>query len=381
MIRSADGLRAVATRLERERELARPVVNSLSANVDQAFDKVLPDSSRTLGFVDELTRSAAAVLEQDPARSRALAQFAIAVATALPSEEYPPIAVAKIEGQAWKELGTAHRYLSAYDASLRAYEAARRCFGAHGALAHDYAAVDLAAAVALSEAARFEEALALITKTAPVFAEAGDHRRLIHGALLRAMIHHRRGELDRARAGYEEALLRAKKYPDPHTIASIYNNLGQVCAELGDFSSAASSLTKAHESFTQLAMPAEVLRTEGALARMSMKQGDFPRAIGLLERVRRRFTELGLINEANFVALDLVDALVATDQRPAALELTERVVAECRAAGLNRRVILALSYLRDLLPRHAQPRVPVQHVRTYLEELRTDPDRAFVPAG
>ena len=380
MIRSVDGLRAVAKRLERERETARPVVNSLSANLDQAWDKVLPQTFHTLGFVDELTRSAAAVLEQDPARSRALAQFAIAVATALPSGEYPPIAVAQIEGQAWKELGTAHRYLSAYDASLRAYDAARRCFGAHGALVHEHAAVDLAAAVALSEAARYDDALALITRTAPVFAEAGDHHRLIHGAILRAIIHHRRGELDRARAGYEEALLRAKKRPDPHTIASIYNNLGQVCSELGDFRTAASSLTKAHESFTQLGMPGEVLRTEGALARLSMKQGHFERAIALLQRVRQRFTDLGLINEANFIALDLVDALVATDQRPAALQLTERVVAECRAAGLNRRAIIALSYLRDLLPRHAQPRVPVQHVRTYLEDLRTDPDRAFIPA-
>ena len=380
MISSVDGLRAVAKRLEREREMARPVVSSLSANLDRAWEKVLPASFRTLGFVDELTRGAAAVLEQDPARSRALAQFAIAVATALPSGEYPPIAVARIEGQAWKELGTAHRYLSAYDASLRAFDAARRCFGAHGALAHDHAAVDLAAAVALSEAARYDEALALITRTAPVFAEAGDHRRLIQGALVRAMVHHRRGELDRARAGYEEALLRAKKHPDPHTMASIYNNLGQVCAELGDFGAAASSLTNAHESFTQLAMPAEVLRTEGALARLSMRQGDFERAIALLQRVRQRFSDLGLIDEANFVALDIVDALVATDQGPAALQLTERAVAECRAAGLNRRTIQALSYLRDLLPRHAQPCVPIQHVRTYLEELRTDPDRAFVPS-
>lgn len=379
MTATPDALRAVTERLENERLMARPVVARLRATLRDAWDSALPESWRTLGFVQEVASSAASLLEQDPQQSRSLAQFAIAVATAVPRDTYPPVAIAYVEGHAWKELGTAHRYLSAYDASLRAFDAARRCFAAHGALVHEHAIVDLAAAVSLCEAARYDEALALITKTAPIFAEYGDQRRLVQSALLRAMINHRRGDLDHARAAYEEALQRAKLHGDAHTLAAIYNNYGSACSELGDLDAAGAALTKARELFLQMAQLGEVARTDMSIARFSMQKGDYADALSILERVRERFRDLGMIDEACFAALDQADALVALGDRAAALTVTDDTLREARAAGLNERAVVALSYLRDLLPKHAQPQTPIRHVRAFLDELRRNPATLFVP--
>ncbi|HEV8660786.1 MAG TPA: hypothetical protein VGS96_19445 [Thermoanaerobaculia bacterium] len=373
-----DSLRLIADRLADERAAARSVVATLRTSLDAAWDRALPEAWRTLGFVQELTSVSDSVLEQNPAQSRALAQFALAVAAAVPRADYPAITIAQVEGHAWKALGTAHRYLSAYDAALRAYDAARRCFAAFGALADEEAAVDLATAVVFSEIGRFDEALALIEQSAATFASFRDEQRVVQGTLLKGMIHHRRGDLRAARIAYESALMSAQERDDLHTLAAIHNNLGQVLIELNETSAAADALARARDLFAGLEMPAEVGRTEGALARLLLHNGAYERAIALLQRVRQRFLALGMIDEAGLAALDMVDGLVATNDRAAALRLTETVLAEFRAARLER-AIVALAYLQELLREHPSPAASIHHVRLYVEQLRSDPDRVFLP--
>jgi len=104
-----------------ERGAAYPTVERLrSADLDRLWDEELPASWRTAGFVQELTAAAADLLERDARRSLELAQLAQAVSTSIPSHAYPPTVFAQLEGNAWKEIGTAHRYLSEFDAAIRA---------------------------------------------------------------------------------------------------------------------------------------------------------------------------------------------------------------------------------------------------------------------
>src|SRR5437016_4583281 len=128
-------LRTVA-QVTAERAAARPVINSLRTSGADVWDSEIPPSWRNAGFVQELTAAASAVLESDPRDSLALAQLALAIATSIPARRYTPTVQAQLEGTAWKEIGTAHRYLSEYDAALRAYDAAHRSFAAAHALAH-----------------------------------------------------------------------------------------------------------------------------------------------------------------------------------------------------------------------------------------------------
>ncbi len=376
---SSASLRNIADRLADERVKARPVIEALRMTMDAVWDRALPEEWRTLGFVQELTTTAAALLEQDPRYSRALAQFALAVAMSVPRTSYPAVLIAQSEGRAWKELGTAHRYLSEHDAALRAYEAARRSFAEFGALAHDEASLDFAIAIVHSETGRHEEALALLAHATAIFASFRDEERFIKGTLLKAMILHRRGELVPARIIYEDALTAARQRDDLHTLAGIYNNLGQVCIELNEMNAAASALSQARDLFSALNMPAELARTKGALAHVLFHNAAYEPAIQLLQDARDDFMRLGMVEEAGVAALDIVDALVATNERAAAQQLTEIVLAEFRAAQLNERALIALAYLRDFLREHPAPAGAIRHVRSYLQELRTNPARVFLP--
>ena len=128
----------------------------------------------------------------------------------------------------------------------------------------------------------------------------------------------------------------------------------------------------------------EIVATgKGAHAAMAY-QGKDPmlfaaHAISALQSIRAQFLSRGMSEEAALVGLDLIDASIATEQRDRAIALTEQVIAEFTAAGLNERAMTALSYLHDLVPTAAEPRRIVAHVRLYLEELRREPTRLFLP--
>ena len=366
-------------RITAERSAAYPTVERLRlADIDRLWDEELPASWRTAGFVQELTAAAADLLEKDARRSLELAQLAQAVSTSIPSQSYPPTVFAQLEGNAWKEIGTAHRYLSEFDAALRAYDAAQRAFARSGALAHDVAIVELARAVVLSELRKHGEALALIEESAPVFGSFGDQRRLTQAALLKGMIHQRRGHLQAARATYEEVLA-ARPDEDLHTIAATYQNLGRVCADLGDSPAAATALRRARDLFLGLEMPSEVTRSDWALAKLLLATGSFIKALPMLRRVRADFLMRQMPTEAGLAALDLAEALIAMNRADEARTIAGQALDEFRTARLNERAIFALAYLRDLLPATSEPARAIQHVRCYLAQLQEEPARLFLP--
>ena len=366
-------------RITAERSAAYPTVERLRlADIDRLWDEEFPASWRTAGFVQELTAAAGDLLEKDARRSLELAQLAQAVSTSIPSQSYPPTVFAQLEGNAWKEIGTAHRYLSEFDAALRAYDAAQRAFARSGALAHDVAIVELARAVVLSELRKHGEALALIEESAPVFGSFGDQRRLTQAALLKGMIHQRRGHLQAARATYEEVLA-ARPDEDLHTIAATYQNLGRVCADLGDSPAAATALRRARDLFLGLEMPSEVTRSDWALAKLLLATGSFIKALPMLRRVRTDFLMRQMPTEAGLAALDLAEALIAMNRADEARTIAGQALDEFRTARLNERAIFALAYLRDLLPATSEPARAIQHVRCYLAQLQEEPARLFLP--
>ena len=369
----------IATRLAQEREDAEPVVTTIRNTIKDVWDQPMPDAWRTVGVVTELIRAADDLLEQDPPLSRELAQFALAISTAIDPAAYPGAIVARAEGQAFRALGVAHRYLSDFTSALRAFDAAARIFEEYPALEHDAATILLARAITLSAMQHPEEALAMIDQAADALAAFDDQSRLIQCELVRAMTHHRQGALSVARDEYERALRRARQTDDVQTIAACYTNLGQACALLNDFPAAIDALQQARNMVQALGMTTEVARNDWALARVLLQQGAFEKAIPMLRSVRERFLQWDMIEEAGLTALYLVDALVATADRASAIALTETVIVDFRTAGMNERALTALSYLRDLLPSHEAPRAPIHHVRAYLESLRSAPARVFLP--
>src|SRR5439155_23147009 len=160
-------LRTIA-QLTAEREAARKTVASVRASSAEVWDWEIPADWRTAGFVQELTSIAYDIVESNPRESLGFAQLALAIATSIPTAAYPMPIQAQIEGAAWKEIGTAHRYMGEFDAALRAYDAAQRALGSANALRQDAAVIELARAVVLGELERYDEALRLLASIEPV---------------------------------------------------------------------------------------------------------------------------------------------------------------------------------------------------------------------
>jgi tetratricopeptide (TPR) repeat protein len=364
--------------LTAERAAARPLVQELRSDTSSIWEAEVPASWRTAGFVQELSSAASDVLESDPRESLLLAQLALAVASSIPTDAYATPVQAQIEGTAWREIGTAHRYLSQYDAALRAYDAAHRSFAAANALAHDAAIVEFARAIALADLQRYTEALDLLAGAEPLFRSFGDAARLVKISLLKGNIYVMQGRLQEGRATYERALEEVLP-EDLHTRAMLYLNLGQTCANLGDMNNGVLMLHHARQLLSDLGMSVEVNRTEWNLARVLLLNGEYGRATPILNRVRDFFLAKGMPEDAGLAGLDVADALIATGQPDRAREIVVQVLAEFTNSNLNAHALTALAYLRDVLHTTKQPNRAVRHVRQYLDQLRKEPARLFLP--
>ncbi|HLJ74341.1 MAG TPA: tetratricopeptide repeat protein [Thermoanaerobaculia bacterium] len=364
--------------ITRERSAAQPIVRALRNSGRDVWDVEIPQSWRTAGFVQELTALAYELLETDPRESLLLAQLALAIATSIPAGTYEAPIQAQIEGTAWREIGTAHKYLSEYDAALRAYDAAQRAFASANSLAHDDAIIDFARAIVLVDLDRLDEARELLEKVQPLFRSFGDKRREVHAKILAGNIYLCEQRWSEARDTFK-ALLPEVPENDLYGNAIVRSNLGFAYEHMGQYNNAAPMLYAGLQMLTELGWAVEITRTEWSLARLLLMTGEYEKAAAMLERVRAGFLEKTIPEEAGLVGLDLADAWIALGRTADARELVSTILAEFTAAKLNSRALTALAYLRDVLVSTAKPEKAVRHVRTYVERLRSEPSLLFLP--
>jgi hypothetical protein len=373
-----DAFLETIARLTAERAAARGIVASLRASSAEAWDWEIPAHWRTAGFVQELASIASDVLESQPRESLAYAQLALAIATSIPSGTYPVPVQAQIEGAAWKEIGTAHRYLGEFDAALRAYDAAQRSYGTADTLAHDSAVIELARAIVLGELQRNEEALRLLASIEPVLRGFDDHRHVIQVRQMTANIYYLQGRMQEALAELERTLPEVR-FDDAYTRAAITSTLGLIYGHLGRAEEALAMLHQGRGILVDLGMTGEVARTDWALATTILALGDLPKAIQLLQSTRNTFLSLSMAHDAGLAGLDLADALIADGKMNAARQVVQDALAEFMAAKINHSAITALAYLRDILPTTSSPRKAVEHVKKYLKRLSYEPAQVFLP--
>ena len=369
----------VMEQIAEERIAARPIVQELLTRGDDVWDEEIPESWRTAGFVQELTAAGAAILETDPSRCLNFTQLALAVASSIPRETYPSPVPAFIEGRAWKEIATAHRYLDKYEAALRAFDAVLRALARECALVHETARGHFGRATVSILSHHDKDAGELLDRAEKLFQSYGDDKFVAHCEIAKAFITYRKGDLQAALAKQLEILKRFDDIDDLYTNAVLYNNLGHLYTLLGNTEDAVIALQRAREIYTALAMPSEIDRADWGLARTLLASGQFEEALALLYQLRHAYLSRRMPDDAGLIGLHIVDALVALGRREEALRLTERVLTEFVNANLNHDAITALAYLRDLLPASSKPRHLVNHVRSYFERLRKEPARLFIP--
>lgn len=377
-LQTREQLFEVMEQIAEEREAAWPVVQELLARTPEELQDVeIQESWRTAGFIQELTEAARKIGHSDPSRALVLQQLVAVVAMSIPCARYSSPVVSRLEGVAWRDICSIHMIQNNYDAAVHAADLAERSFGRDDVLAHDALRTKLFRAYLLAYSRRFDGALPLIEEVVSSFREFGDREFVARAEFARAMLEQQSGNFSAARDLYERILPVIRDANSLDVLGPLQHDLAIVYKELGQIPQALSSLEFARRIYEEIDIPVEKL--DWILAQILMSNHDFVKALPILYRIRAVFLERKMRQDAGEVALDIVEVLIATDRYTEARTLTEQVVKEFVEAGLNEGAIIALAYLRDLLPAKKEARRAVQHVRSHLQDLRSEPSLVFLP--
>ena len=376
--RNLAALRAIVESIEAEQRRARPVVERLVTTIAQQWDAEIPSEWRNVGFVQELNRVFASILQQDPGAAHELAQFALAVATSIPRDRYPSMILAEVQATAWRRIAQGHHYRSNYAAALRALDAADKCLWPEVGLFEERATAGFVRAMIYADLNRYDEADILLSESEEVFDDLGNVRLYGHCLLLRGTIAYRQHRLLPAAGIFSEAAEVLREADDLPQLAKALRGLGLVRSDLGDLASAAKAFQDALSIFSELGFTPEIARTKGGLGRISLSLGRYEEARTLLTEARSVFLTLHMPEEAGLAGLELVEVFIALRDEFRAMAVVEEVIAEFRRANLNGRAATALAYLREMVSSRRAPEA-ARHVREYVRTLEHDPERLFLP--
>jgi tetratricopeptide (TPR) repeat protein len=376
-------LREIAWRLAKETEEAERSLGQLVAN---PLPFIWKDVSRKRGFrtagaVRVLCLAANSTCERDPLHALNLADAAVAIAVSFnDAEHYLGINVHQLLGHAWKERANALRYLGRFPGALDALDQAKRAYERADANPFDLAVLLYTRGIVLYRSARASEAEQCADEAAAIFAATGDRVRDLHARMLRASVRYWRQDLAGARDDYRALLARAKEEGDDLLAARLSSAAANCELDLGDAESAEPALLDALRIFEREGMETEVARIRWALARVPLIDGRFAVAISQLRTSRLECLQLGLADDDAYVALDLVEALVATGTNlPEVQKVCRELFATFKAAGMVNEALTALAYLREATRARTITPEKVRHVRRFLTRLEDQPTLRFDP--
>jgi len=377
-------LREIAWRLAKETEEAERSLGQLVAN---PLPFIWKDVSRKRGFrtagaVRVLCLAANNACERDPLHALNLADAAVAIAVSFnEAEHYLGTNVHQLLGHAWKERANALRYLGRFPGALDALDQAKREYERADANPFDLAVLLYTRGIVLYRSARASEAEQCADEAAAIFAATGDRVRYLHARMLRASVRYSLQDLAGARDDYRALLARAKEEGD-HLLAARLSSAAARCElDLGDAKSAEPALLDALGIFEREGMETEVARIRWALARVPLVDGHFAVAISQLRASRLECQQLGMADDDAYVALDLVEALVATGgaHLQEVQKLCRELFATFKAAGMVNEALTALAYLRESTRARTITPGKVRHVRLFLNRLEDQPTLRFDP--
>lgn len=367
--------------LENERRVAAG--GEIDALLQKTPTEKLPElvehpALRPFGALEYLGKIFNDALANDPKRAKAVAELEISLAENLAQPPYHNLSIVQIRAYAWRDLGIAHRALGRLQESLDAFAVAETGLLPHGALDHDLAIVHLSVAVTLQELERFDEARKLLAQSKRMFIQHADDQRLVLATFSEGVILQRSKHYREARDVYKNLLSSSAKI-EPPVIAAVHRVIGLCSTELGDFPDAEANLRRAIALNQQLAQTIEVTKGKAALGRLFIRRGDSADGITYLRPIRREFLRHGLIEEAGICGLEIVEGMLALGNFTGAEMLSRKIIAEFMKAGLNKRAISALGYLREAIASSKASTALASTVREYIVSLRTTPERDFLP--
>jgi tetratricopeptide (TPR) repeat protein len=367
-------LRDLAARLDEERadarELLAPALVSLERFEAAAVARNLVYQSR--GVVDVLTEAARPLRNTQPLLALAAADAAVAIATRL----------AEVDECPWRVAGTAHverawalffvgRYREAEE-SLRFAVAA---FDEDPqATDWDRAQASLVRANVYVETHRLEEASEEALSAAAAFDSFGDRQYYLTASVIEGHVLFLRRDY-RAAANLLDRV--AMQTNDPLLRARVRQSAGNCYIELGEYDRAESYFFEAGALWEELGLHVERVRTSWSLGALAKARGDLSTAIERIDAARAAFDAIGIVNDAAIARLELAEVLLLAGRAEEVPALLRDVVVAFTAEGVMRNAALALAYLRESVAAGAVEARLVRHVRLYLEELPSHPEKSF----
>jgi tetratricopeptide (TPR) repeat protein len=340
---------STAARLQRERDATTDVVvrHLRDTPCDEWPRLAEMPELRNNAALEQLSEEVRTRLHRKPLEALAIANLSASIAESLPPSQYPPVVLAQLRANAWKDRASTLRYLARYDEAIEAAERGEEALAEFAGLEHDRAIVRLVKGMILAQLERFDEAHAVLSECRRVFRDHGDMRRYVQAGVAEGNTLYRGSHHAEAENLLQDLLRDAVAAGDLESQARIHNNLGHCSTNLGDFVSANIHFSEAVAKFTDLGFNAEVPRTEFGAGVVLIGRGQITAGLARLREARIAFTAAGMIDEAGLCALRIVEVLVDRGEEAQARILTQNIVDEFTAAGFDERAIAAIARLRD----------------------------------
>jgi tetratricopeptide (TPR) repeat protein len=365
---------AAAVRLERERNDAADVVARHLRETPVAEWPQLADlpTLRNNAALEQMSEEVRKRMHRRPTEALTIAQLSTVVADSIPADLYPPLVVAQIRANAWKDRASALRYLARYDEALDAATRGENYLAPFAAVEHDRAIVRMVKGMVLMQSGRLDEAGPILAECRHVFAEHDDHRRHVHSGIAEGSVRYEMSRYADARDIFASILDDAVATGDSESQARIHNNLGYCMTHLGDYARANIHFSEAIAKFTDLGFTTEVPRTERGAGLVLIARGQTAAGLAYLRAARRDFTAAGVIEEAGLCALSIAALLVERGEGAEARALTQEVIDEFTEAGLDERAIAAVVRLRDAIDVKGATAETARTVHAFVESLHDE---------
>lgn len=333
----------------------------------------------TGGVVRRLAQRAFEVCANEPLHALVFADAAIAVAEALPEDDYPPNALHDLRGRAWKERANAMNQLGEPKAALDALDHAEREYGQVASNMLSLGNVALVRAVAYYNLERFPDAEREVQIAEALYERLGDAERRTKAMFLRGEVMYELHQLEAASELFRKVLVYGESIDSQEWVAKGSYTLASCILDMGDIENAALLFSKALGLFRITGAKPDRISAEWGMGRVLLARGLFRDSLRRLDDVRVQFTTLGMTGDAGLAALDAIEAMVALGMWKQVVELARRVFSTFTEAGMLTSALSALAYLQTAGAEQCLTREAVREVRAFVKRVERQPNLLFVP--
>jgi tetratricopeptide (TPR) repeat protein len=333
---------------------------------------------RTGGVVRKLNAAAHAVHKDKPVEALIFADAAISVAEVLPDDLYPARAVYQLRGAAWKERAKAQLMLGEFPQAHDSLDHAERAYRKTPHNALSLSLVALLRAGVLYAQLRPDEALVVAERAERGFAHAGDQKRQMDAAFLRASILFEAGDPNRALPIFHRIIEHGENTRNEQWIALGSYAAANCEVDRRNLGEASILFHRALRTFREQGPERERLLTEWGIARVIFHRGKLDEAIYRLRGIVAEFEKRGMASYAAYVGLDIAEGLLALNRSKEIVELAQRLFSTFTNVGMLTGALSALAYLKEAAGTNRLTPQDLAVIRTFLRRSELQPSLEFV---